>query len=819
MSSTDPKSASFQEKVTSFYKRNEAAVKLGLASVVTLSVCGMVYYVIRKERRKRTSSLDNSSEEQGEGEEVDIGQVSSMGGSSNNSGSSNSIAPVQKKKKNKNKKKNKENSGSNQNNTNTTSTTATTSGSTKEPSGGPDVAKNTATDETTPVLDAEQIKARWESLTQQGIAAYKNKEFQKATELFTEAYELGKDNSKFRKQQMTLLFNRAIAHEKQGNDKEARDDCASVLAYDYSNEKCFKKRKTLMDKIWLEIKEKEVKPETVLSLTLDEYLVELMIDFLLFLRDTQQKAAINIEQTVETDVNEKLDYITAKIAKEGALKLDQKFKEENLWPSGLPAPHTIKNMLSMVPSYSRLKSNPQLLESVEDLNYKLKGLLLHGSSSSSSSSSSLNSNDKRYQIQIKDCEGANNDGNSNLIYPVSTLVTYMTLKYERALAFIVVESFNKALHDLEDAMEIFIHLTDNEDNKKLLNENDMSTMKILSAPLLCWAATMKHLNREMDVTKTYLYREECQTLIDTYQKEQDVFYYLDPGVASFWSEAKSKEETTMNKATKEDVLYGLSAIEIMVKRGCAHLDLAEVDNSLSVFEQAKTLNPKASFIYLWSYQTHLLLIKNPSDAEEVEKCYQTSEGELTKCIEIDEKMSIALVKLASLKLRANKTDGLGELFERARKKLPRSSELLCSYSEFKMSINNDLEDGLRLLEKAIALDNSNPVPLEQKGILNLQMGDFPNAKECFEKCLELDPLIPRIHLYLASAEMQRAVKQEDFQKAFEYFDKALKACRTVEELEEPLNVLTVAKARLEAMGRLGWSFDAFRPSPTMGGAV
>merc|ERR1712146_112594 len=99
MSSTDPKSASFQEKMTSFYKRNEAAVKLGLASVVTLSVCGMVYYVIRKERRKRTNSFDNSSEEEGEGEEVDFEPVSSMGGSCNNSGSSNSSAPVQKKKK------------------------------------------------------------------------------------------------------------------------------------------------------------------------------------------------------------------------------------------------------------------------------------------------------------------------------------------------------------------------------------------------------------------------------------------------------------------------------------------------------------------------------------------------------------------------------------------------------------------------------------------------------------------------------------------------------------------------------------------------
>ena len=67
MSSSDPKSASFQEKVSSFYKRNETAVKVGLASVVTLSVCGMVYYVVRKESRKRTSSLDSSSEGEGEG--------------------------------------------------------------------------------------------------------------------------------------------------------------------------------------------------------------------------------------------------------------------------------------------------------------------------------------------------------------------------------------------------------------------------------------------------------------------------------------------------------------------------------------------------------------------------------------------------------------------------------------------------------------------------------------------------------------------------------------------------------------------------------
>jgi len=103
----------------------------------------------------------------------------------------------------------------------------------------------------------------------------------------------------------------------------------------------------------------------------------------------------------------------------------------------------------------------------------------------------------------------------------------------------------------------------------------------------------------------------------------------------------------------------------------------------------------------------------------------------------------------------------------------------------------------------------------QKGILNLQLGDFNNAKDCFEKCLQLDPLTPRIHLYLASAEMQRAVREEDFQKTFEYFDKALKACRTVEELEEPLNVFTVAKARLEAMKRLEWNFDAFRPSAPM----
>lgn len=661
------------------------------------------------------------------------------------------------------------------------------------------------------------MKARWEKLTQEGISAYKSKEFEKATDFFTKAYELGKNNIKFRKQQMTLLYNRAIAYEKQGNDQGAREDCVTVLAYDYSNEKCFKKRKALMDKIWTEIEEKEKNPDSgaVLSLSLDDYLIELMIDFLLYLRDTQQKASINMEQKIETDVNEKLDYITAKIAKEGAVKLDQKFKDENLWPSGLPAPHTIKNMLSMIPSYSRLKSNSQLLEPVEDINYKLKGLLLNGSSSASSSSTP-NINDKRYKIDVSDCQdGLKNK--ENFLYSVSTLVTYLHLKYERALAFVVVEAFNKALNDLDDAIDIFCHLMDNEENKNLLNEEDRSRINTVSVPLLCWLATLKHLNREMDVTKKYLYRNECQQLIDSYQVEQDSFYYLDPGVASFWSDSSrsSNENSKMNNATKEDVLFGLSPIEIMVKRGCAHLDLGEVDQSLSVFEEAKKLNPKASFIYLWSYQTHLLLIKNPTDADEVEKCYQRSEGELTKCIEIDDKMSVALVKLASLKLRANKTDGLGELFEKAKKKLPRSSELLCSYSEYQMSILNDLENGQRSLEKAISLDSTNPVPLEQKGILNLQLGDFNNAKDCFEKCLQLDPLTPRIHLYLASAEMQRAVKEEDFQKTFEYFDKALKACRTVEELEEPLNVFTVAKARLEAMKRLEWNFDAFRPSAPM----
>ncbi|KAM3567099.1 hypothetical protein VYU27_010750, partial [Nannochloropsis oceanica] len=121
----------------------------------------------------------------------------------------------------------------------------------------------------------------------------------------------------------------------------------------------------------------------------------------------------------------------------------------------------------------------------------------------------------------------------------------LLLLFERALAFMAADSFKRGDQDLTEALRLV-----REEGASLPTSGEQSR-------LLSWAGTFLHLKHELD---------EARKLLEESSR-------LDP-----------------------------SSVEVLIKRGCLHLDRSEMEDAKVLCDRAREMAPSSAFVYLWRCQ-------------------------------------------------------------------------------------------------------------------------------------------------------------------------------------------------------------------------
>ena len=133
----------------------------------------------------------------------------------------------------------------------------------------------------------------------------------------------------------------------------------------------------------------------------------------------------------------------------------------------------------------------------------------------------------------------------------------------------------------------------------------------------------------------------------------------------------------------------------------------------------------------------------------------------------------------------------------------------------------DLRGAIRQFDEAIRLDESNPVPLYNKGLTLIQMNQFEahNAQKLFESALAVDPTCMVALMRLSELKLQLAASFDQAQAVVDMLGGAMQNCRDKDELVELSTVRAMAVAQLAAARDVGLTCVTLRVGGCCGGGV
>ncbi|TFJ87400.1 hypothetical protein NSK_001732 [Nannochloropsis salina CCMP1776] len=326
----------------------------------------------------------------------------------------------------------------------------------------------------------------------------------------------------------------------------------------------------------------------------------------------------------------------------------------------------------------------------------------------------------------------------NALPPSSSPSSSLPLHFERALSRIAHQQFSKANEDLMDAVRLA-----REEGASLPTEEEQ-------ANLFSWAGTFLHLKHDLDEARKVL-----------------------------------EHSSNLNPDSPE----------LLIKRGCLHLDRSELEEAKVLLEKARETSPTSAFVYLWRCQFWM-------SGKMTEEGLQEAERELNKCLELDEGNVVALIRLMNIKMQRNETAEAEKLIEKAKRAAPRNADVVAAYAEF-LLMQGKVEEAGKELEKSIRLDPSNPMPHINKALVAWQGEDAVTARETLQHVIEMDPQYQPAYSFLANLLFKGVSTVEDSKPAFEIIDKGMQICRSKDDLEELAQIKVLAMAKLDGAKRLG----------------
>ena len=184
---------------------------------------------------------------------------------------------------------------------------------------------------------------------------------------------------------------------------------------------------------------------------------------------------------------------------------------------------------------------------------------------------------------------------------------------------------------------------------------------------------------------------------------------------------------------------------------------------------------------------------------------EAAKNDLEACIAVAPGHVLARLRLATVLIHSGAdAQSVEEQVEAAERLAPTMSEVYQVKGEVLLA-KADLEAPSGSSMKLIRLDESNPVPLYNKGLTFIQMNQFEahNAQKLFESALAVDPTCMVALMRLSELKLQLAASFDQAQAVVDMLGGAMQNCRDKDELVELSTVRAMAVAQLA--GALGTS--------------
>lgn len=238
--------------------------------------------------------------------------------------------------------------------------------------------------------------------------------------------------------------------------------------------------------------------------------------------------------------------------------------------------------------------------------------------------------------------------------------------------------------------------------------------------------------------------------------------------------------------------------ELLVKRAGVKMDGTQHAEAESLFAEALSLNPTASDALL--HRANLRMLQQKVDE---------SETDLETCIRLYPNNLLARLRLATVYMAKEDMDGAKRMLDTAEEYDPDSSEVHCYRGELHFA-HGEFPNAKEEFEKAIKCDAQNPTPYVNAALAVVNtpptngsmMPDFPEAVKLLEKAIEVDPMMHVAYVQLGQMKLSMATDLSKAKEVVDLYDKGLEYCRTPEELKDICSMRILTIAQIDAAGAL-----------------
>jgi tetratricopeptide (TPR) repeat protein len=175
--------------------------------------------------------------------------------------------------------------------------------------------------------------------------------------------------------------------------------------------------------------------------------------------------------------------------------------------------------------------------------------------------------------------------------------------------------------------------------------------------------------------------------------------------------------------------------------------------------------------------------------------YDKAEKELKKSLAIKKNVYEPLYHLATLYYVQEKYALASEYYSQAIQIRPDSAEALNNLAYLLAEQDKNLEDALKMSERAVKLDPNNPSYIDTLGWLQFKLGDVNSAELQLKKAAQLAPGQAEILFHIGKVLLDKS----EFSEAISYLKEAHKADPNFKETEDALYLALCLKSRLTTL--------------------
>ncbi|GBP44648.1 Mitochondrial import receptor subunit TOM70 [Eumeta japonica] len=238
-------------------------------------------------------------------------------------------------------------------------------------------------------------------------------------------------------------------------------------------------------------------------------------------------------------------------------------------------------------------------------------------------------------------------------------------------------------------------------------------------------------------------------------------------------------------------------VNALIKRASLYVQLENTESCLEDFAHAAQLDPRNSDVYHHRGQVYLLLER-----------MDEATSEFAKAVELNPDFSIAYIQKCYADYRhAQLNKNVGALtqvradFERAIEKFPKCAEAYILYAQV-LSDQQEWGRAEALFDAALAVDSNNATLYVHKGLVQLQKNtDFDKAVKLINKAIEMDDKCDFAYETLGTIEVQRG----NLKRSLELFERAIELAKTELEMTHLFSLKDAAAAQLKVSER--WGLD------------